>query len=88
MLLLLNFMMQMYAAIVAGKRIIAANPAISVPKPRIEKGTAANTQAVKVTRTTCDRQWLFSVLIFNLRGSEIALIGSQFDCYASSFTRR
>lgn len=72
MLLLLNFMMQMYAAIVAGKRIIPANPAISEPKPRIKKGTDADTQAVKVTRTTCDRQWLFSVLIFHLRSSQMA----------------
>ena len=56
----------MYAEIVEGKMIVAANSATSVLKPRTKKGIAANTQAVNVTKTTCDRQWLFSILILHL----------------------
>jgi len=46
--------------------IIAANSAISVPRPGIEKGTAANTEAIIVNRTNCDHRYLFLTLIFNL----------------------
>jgi hypothetical protein len=46
--------------------IIAANSAISVPRPGITKGTAANTEAIIVTRTTCGHRSLFLTLIFHL----------------------
>ena len=38
------------------KTIVAASLVTSMLRPRIEKGTAAKAQAVRVTRMTCDLQ--------------------------------